>query len=73
MTPRQPQLNWIKEVLADLAADAEHAPESFGAVRRQAASANAVLMDDPPAASIDDDRVFCPSWPLIRLAVTRNP
>jgi hypothetical protein len=74
MTPRQPRLDWIKEVLADLAADGERAPAPGGTVRQQAAaSAGARLMGDPPAAPDREDRPICPSRQLIRLAVTRNP
>jgi hypothetical protein len=71
MTPRQPQLDWIKEVLADVAADCELPPMAFGSVR-QRETADAQSMNDPPAAPDGEDRLICPSWRLIRLAVTRN-
>jgi hypothetical protein len=74
MTPRQPRLDWIKEVLADLAVDGESAPVPCGIVRHRAtASARARSMDDPPELPEREDRLVCPSWQLIRLAVARNP
>jgi hypothetical protein len=74
MSPRQPRLHWIKEVLADLAADGERAPAPRGVVRQcETASTDAWSADDPPVASDDADRLMCPSWQLIRLAVTRSP
>jgi hypothetical protein len=74
MTPRQPRLDWIKEVLADLAADSERAAVPYSPVLQRATmSADARSMDDPPALPDLEDRLVCPSWQSIRLAVTRNP
>jgi hypothetical protein len=74
MTPRQPRLDWIKEVLADLAADGERAPAQCDLVRQRAtASVSARSMDDPLELPDREDRLVCPSWQLIRLAVTRIP
>jgi hypothetical protein len=73
MSPRQPRLDWIKEVLADLAADGARAPAPRGIVRQcETASVDARSADDLPAASDGWDRLICPSWQLIRLAVTRS-
>jgi hypothetical protein len=73
MTPRPPRLDWIKEVLADLAADGERAPASCDIVRqRETASADVRSMDAPRVELTGEDRLLCPSWQLIRLAVTRN-
>jgi hypothetical protein len=73
MTPRQPRLDWIREVLADLAADDGRAPASFGTIeRREPASANAHATDAPLVELTGEDRLLCPSWQLIRLAVMRN-
>jgi hypothetical protein len=73
MSSRQSRLNWIKEVLADLAADGERVPAPRGVVRQcETASADAWSADDLPAASDGGDRLMCPSWQLIRLAVARS-
>jgi hypothetical protein len=71
MSSRQPRLHWIKEVLADLAADGERAPAPRGVVRQcETALADARSADDLPAASDGEGGLMCPSWQLIRLAVT---
>jgi hypothetical protein len=74
MTPRQPRLDWIKEVLADLAADGERTPAPRGGLRQRATAAVSTRsMDDPLELQEREDRLICPSWRLIRLAVIRNP
>jgi hypothetical protein len=74
MTTRQPRLDWIKEVLADLAADGEGAPASRSFVRqREIVSAGVRSADDPAELPDRKDPPICPSWQSIRLAVTRIP
>jgi hypothetical protein len=74
MTTRQPRLDWIKEVLADLAADGERAPASRSFVRQREIASAGVRSTDDPAGLLDrDDPPICPSWQSIRLAVTRIP
>jgi hypothetical protein len=74
MTTRQPRLDWIKEVLADLAADGEHAPASRSFVRQcKTALVGVGSTDDPDGLPDRDDPPICPSWQSIRLAVTRIP
>jgi len=68
MSPRQPRPHWIKEVLADLAPDGERAP----APRVVARPCETAWADDLLATSDGRDRLMCPSWQLIRLAVTRS-
>jgi hypothetical protein len=70
---RQPRLHWIKEVLADLAADRECAPASRGIVRPRGTMSADVQSSDAPLAETDgEERLFCASWQSIRLAVTPN-
>jgi hypothetical protein len=74
MAPRQPRLDWIKEVLADLAAEGEGAPASRSFVRqREIVSAGVRSADDPAELPDREDPPICPSWQSIRLAVTRIP
>jgi hypothetical protein len=66
---RKPRLDWIKEVLADLADDSETDASPSGIVwRSAAASAEFQSEDDRPPAPEDDERWFCPSWQQVLLA-----
>jgi hypothetical protein len=78
MTLRKPRLDWIKEVLADLEDYGERpCPTSLGIIWRPAmASAdfqplNDRLESDRPERP-EGDRLFCPSWQLMRLTVARK-
>jgi hypothetical protein len=71
MTTRKPRLDWIKEVLADLADDGEPPGLPSGIVWQSAAvSADFQLLNDRPCAPETDERWFCPSWQQVRLVAT---
>jgi hypothetical protein len=70
---RKPRLDWIRAVLADLEADAEHAPATFGILRgNEPASADVPQAHDRLDRTEAEDRRFCPSRRLIRIVATAN-
>jgi hypothetical protein len=65
---RKPRLDWIKEVLADLADDGEAEASPSGIVWQSAtASADFQSSNDRPQAPDGDEQLFCPSWQQVRL------
>jgi hypothetical protein len=74
MTTRKPRLDWIKEVLADLEDDAEHAPAMSPGIAWQLGTVSADFrsMNHRPEWPEGDDRLFCPSWQLMRLTAARK-
>jgi hypothetical protein len=81
MVTRKPRLDWIKEVLADSGDCGERArPASLGFAWPPATESaklqpdlqpnlqpNLQPMNDRPERPKGDDRLFCPSWHLMRL------
>jgi len=74
MTTRRPKLDWIKEVLADLEDVGEHAPAMSPDImwRPAMASADSQSGSDRSQEPESDDRLFCPSWQLMRLTAARR-
>jgi hypothetical protein len=75
MVARKPSLDWIREVLADPADCGGRArPASQGFVWRPAVveSVDLQSINNRPERPEGDDRLFCPSWQLMRLTAARK-
>jgi hypothetical protein len=74
MATRKPSLDWIKEVLSDPGDGGQPArPASLGLVWAPATeSPDLQPMNDRPERSDADDRLFCPSWQVMRLKAARK-